>query len=174
MISGEWKDPVDVKFDFGGVGEDNSGDENPPANPDLSGLPEIGNIWNGGIVAGIENASSTGADVLLMSLDEWGGLASDVRNIIKEEEANGWYLPSEEEAKVLHDTFCGVSLDELNETIEGLQNGDPLLDIEKRYVYDCNGVIYAFGFKTSSKFLQAGSTVKYKIRLVRSVHYDAG
>lgn len=174
LISGEWKDPVDVKFDFGGAGEDNSGDENPPASPDLSGLPEIGNIWNGGIVAGIENASSTGADVLLMSLDEWGGLASDVRNIIKEEEANGWYLPSEEEAKVLHDTFCGVSLDELNETIEGLQNGDPLLDIEKRYVYDFNGVIYAFGFKTSSKFLQAGSTVKYKIRLVRSVHYDAG
>ncbi len=53
-----------------------------PINPDLSGLPEIGGIWNGGIVAGIENASSTGADILLMSLDEWGGFASDVRNII--------------------------------------------------------------------------------------------
>ena len=79
-----------------------------------------------------------------------------------------------EEAKILHKTFSGSSLDELNETIEGLRNGDPLLDIEKRYVYDHNGSIYAFGFKTSSKFLQAGSTVKYKIRLVCSAHYDAG
>lgn len=149
LISGEWKAPVDIKFNFGG-------------------------IWNGGIVAGIENASSTGADILLMSLDEWSGFASDVRNIIQEEEADGWHLPTEEEAKILHKTFSGSSLDELNETIEGLRNGDPLLDIEKRYVYDHNGSIYAFGFKTSSKFLQAGSTVKYKIRLVCSAHYDAG
>ncbi len=28
--------------------------------------------------------------------------------------------------------------------------------------------------KPTSKFLQAGSTVKYKIRLVCSAHYDAG
>ena len=96
-----------------------------------------------------------------------------LRNIIQEE-ADGWHLPTEEEAKILHKTFSGSSLDELNETIEGLRNGDPLLDIEKRYVYDHNGSIYAFGFKTSSKFLQAGSTVKYKIRLVCSAHYDAG
>ena len=174
LISGEWKAPVDIKFNFGGADEGNGGSEPPPINPDLSGLPEIGGIWNGGIVAGIENASSTGADILLMSLDEWSGFASDVRNIIQEEEADGWHLPTEEEAKILHKTFSGSSLDELNETIEGLRNGDPLLDIEKRYVYDHNGSIYAFGFKTSSKFLQAGSTVKYKIRLVCSAHYDAG
>lgn len=174
LISGEWKAPVDIKFNFGGADEGNGGSEPPSINPDLSGLPEIGGIWNGGIVAGIENASSTGADILLMSLDEWSGFTSDVRNIIQEEEADGWHLPTEEEAKILHKTFSGSSLDELNETIEGLRNGDPLLDIEKRYVYDHNGSIYAFGFKTSSKFLQAGSTVKYKIRLVCSAHYDAG
>lgn len=174
LISGEWKAPIDIKFNFGGADEGNGGSEPPSINPDLSGLPEIGGIWNGGIVAGIENASSTGADILLMSLDEWSGFASDVRNIIQEEEADGWHLPTEEEAKILHKTFSGSSLDELNETIEGLRNGDPLLDIEKRYVYDHNGSIYAFGFKTSSKFLQAGSTVKYKIRLVCSAHYDAG
>ena len=103
------------------------------------------------------------------------GKSSLINAVTKqEEEADGWHLPTEEEAKILHKTFSGSSLDELNETIEGLRNGDPLLDIEKRYVYDHNGSIYAFGFKTSSKFLQAGSTVKYKIRLVCSAHYDAG
>ena len=60
LISGEWKAPVDIKFNFGGADEGNGGSEPPPINPDLSGLPEIGGIWNGGIVAGIENASSTG------------------------------------------------------------------------------------------------------------------
>lgn len=99
MISGEWKAPVDIKFNFGGADEGNGGSEPPSINPDLSGLPEIGGIWNGGIVAGIENASSTGADILLMSLDEWSGFTSDVRNIIQEEEADGWHLPTEEEAK---------------------------------------------------------------------------
>lgn len=52
----------------------------------------------------------------------------------------------------MHKTFSGSSLDELNETIEGLRNGDPLLDIEKRYVYDHNGSIYAFGFKPHPNF----------------------
>lgn len=99
LISGEWKAPIDIKFNFGGADEGNGGSEPPSINPDLSGLPEIGGIWNGGIVAGIENASSTGADILLMSLDEWSGFASDVRNIIQEEEADGWHLPTEEEAK---------------------------------------------------------------------------
>jgi len=172
LISGEWKDQVDIKFSFGDSDEGNGGSEEPPVHPDLSGLPEIGNIWNGGIVAGIEHISSIEANILLMSLDEWSGLASDLLKIVKGEETNGWYLPTEEQAKVLHSTFSGSSLDELNETIEGLQNGDPLLDIEKRYVYNNNGTIYAFGFKPSSKFLQAGSTVKYKMRLVRNVHYN--
>ena len=173
LISGEWQKPVHIEFDFGGSGEDTGGGDRPPVYPDLSGLPETGTVRNGGIVAGIGNAGSAGADMLLMSLDEWSGLASEVRNIIKDAEADGWHLPTEDEAKVLHGTFSGSSLDELNETIEGLKNGDPVLDREKRYVYDHNGIIHAFGFKSSSKFLQAGSTVKYKIRLVRNVRYDA-
>lgn len=173
LISGEWKDPVDVKFTFGGSdgGKDDGGEE-PPINPDISGLPEVGSIWNGGIVAGIENTNSDGADILLMSLKEWSGLATQVRNVIKDEEINGWHIPTEEEARIVHDAFSGSSLDELNETIENLKNGDPLLDIEKRYIYD-NGVsIFAFGFKKASPFKEAGSTVKYKIRLVKNARYE--
>lgn len=173
LISGEWKDPVDVKFTFGGSddGKDDGGEE-PPISPDISGLPEVGGIWNGGIVAGIENTNSDGADILLMSLKEWSGLAADVRNVIKDEEIDGWHIPTEEEARIVHDAFSGSSLDELNETIENLKNGDPLLDIEKRYIYDNGGSIFAFGFKKASPFKEAGSTVKYKIRLVKNVRYE--
>ena len=91
-----------------------------------------------------------------MSLDEWSGFASDVRNIIQEEEADGWHLPTEEEAKILHKTFSGSSLDELNETIEGLRNGDPLLDIEKRYVYDHNGAYMHSDLKPHPNFYRQG------------------
>ena len=139
--------------------------------PDLSGLPEVGGIWKEGIVAGIENANADGADILLMGLNEWSGLSADVRSLIKDEEIDGWHIPTEEEARVLHDAFMGSSLDELNETIEIIGNGDPLLDIEKRYIYDNNGSIYAFGFKKTSQFKEAGSTVKYRIRLVRNMRY---
>lgn len=177
LISNDWKNPVDVSFSFGGTddGKDDNGGEgggDTPPDPDLSGLPQVGSIWNGGIVAGIKNADSDGADILLMGLGEWSGLAADVRNVIKDEEINGWHIPMEEEARVLHDAFNGSSLDELNEVIEELGNGNPLVDIEKRYIYDKAGSIYAFGFKKASPFKLAGNTVKYKIRLVRNTHYD--
>lgn len=172
LISGEWKDPVDVKFSFGGSDGGNDGGEEPPINPDISGLPEVGGIWNGGIVAGIENANSDGADILLMSLKEWSGLAADVRNVIKDEEINGWHIPIEEEAKILHGTFTGSSLDELNEIIEGLGNGDPLVDIKMRYICD-KGDMYTFSFNTGTKISKAGEKTKYKIRLVRNIRYNA-
>lgn len=172
LISGEWKDPVNVKFNFGDSEEDNSGGEKPPINPDFSGLPEIGSIWNGGIVASIENTNSEGADVLLMSLNEWEGLADKVRDIIKDEEINGWHLPIEEEAKVLRSTFKGSALNELNKRIANLDNGDPLVDIDERYVCD-NGNIRTFSFKEGTVFSTAGKKKEYRIRLVRSIHYDA-
>lgn len=169
LVSEDWKTSVNVDFDFGGTG---NGDSDPSIDPDpdLSGLPETGSIWNGGIVSGIKNANAAGADVLLMSLKEWSGKTSKVSELIKEEEEAGWYLPDEEEAQMLHSAFSGASLDELNETIEGLHDGSPLIDIEKRYIYDKDGTLYAFGFKTTSKFLQAGTSVTYKIRLVRTAH----
>lgn len=172
LISSDWKEAVDVKFSFGGTDEgkdDDSGDT--PVDPDISGLPEVGGIWNEGIVAGIENANSGGADILLMGLNEWTSLSADVRNIVKDEEIDGWHIPTEAEARVLHNAFMGASLDELNETIENLGEGAPLLNIEKRYVYDNDGNLYAFGFKKASPFKETGKTVKYGIRLVKNVHY---
>lgn len=173
LISGEWKDPVDVKFSFGGSDGGNDGGEEPPINPDISGLPEVGGIWNGGIVAGIENANSDGADILLMSLNEWGGLVADIQNIIKDEEVNGWHIPIEEEAKVLRAAFKEISLDELNEKIEDLENGNPLIDIKMRYICDDNGDMRTFSFKTGTVFSPAGKKTEYRIRLVRNIRYNA-
>ncbi len=131
-----------------------------PINPDLSGATRNWRYLERRYCSWHRECKFPGADILLMSLDEWSGFASDVRKIHRRRKQTDGMVRLEEEAKILHKTFSGSSLDELNETIEGLRNGDPLLDIEKRYVYDHNGSIYAFGFGTSSKFLQAGSTVK--------------
>ncbi len=171
LISGEWKEPVEIKFNFGGKDEGDIDGENPPAtNPDLPGLPEVMSVWQDGIVAGIEIMDANGADVLLMSLNEWDSVVAKLQETIKNEEVNGWHLPNEEEAQMLYAAFKEPFLNEVNEALE--TSGGTSLSTKKRYVYDKNGSKYAFGFKSSSQFQPAGSTVKYGIRLVRSVRYQ--
>lgn len=174
LISSEWKDPVDVKFGFGGSdgGKDDDDVDTPTdPDPDISGLPEVGGIWKEGIVAGIENTNADGADILLMGLNEWSGLSADVRSLVKDEEIDGWHIPTEEEARVLRTVFKESSLKELNGKIEDLGNGDPLVDIEERYVCDKSGSNYTFSFKTGTVFSPAGKKTEYRIRLVRNVRY---
>lgn len=172
LIPGDWKDPLDVSFDFG-PSSDNKEDEDPSTDPDLSGIPEIGSIWKDGIVASIDNTDSNGADILLMSLSEWSSLTSNVQETIAEALTDGWHLPIEAEAKSLYTAFVSI-VDKVNTTIENLGYGDPLINTNKRYLYDSNETFYTFAFKASSKFTAAGTKTEYNIRLVRTVHYEAG
>lgn len=169
LISGEWKDPVDVKFDFGNSEQTEGEDENTPTDPELSGLPEVGSIWKDGIVANVENAGSGKANILLMSLDEWSSKTGKAQSIIDEREAEGWYLPSSDEAHILHDVFGGDALSSVNKTLQG--KGYSPLTTEQRYLYDNDDAFWAFGFKSTSQFLVAGTSVKYNIRFVRTEQY---
>lgn len=171
LVTSDWKDPVEVRFSFATSEEDEgkedgSGSEETPT---LAGLPEVGTVWKDGLVAEAENVTSSGADVLLMSLDEWMSLAADAWDTIEDAEEDGWHLPTETEARTLNAAFGGSAVDEVNETMESL-GYDPI-DVDKRYLYDNDGEIYAFGFKKTSKFQAAGTTVKYRIRLVRTVRF---
>ena len=170
LIPGDWENEVKVEFGFGKPddgkddGEDD-GKDPPVTEPD--GLPEIGSIWNEGIVAGFTNVDADGADVLLMGLDEWYSTVGNAQEIIEQESVNGWYFPEEVEARQLHANLA-ENLSEVNETIENLGNNDPLIDVNKRYLYDNNGSFYAFGFKLESQFKEAGYKTKYKIRMVKT------
>ena len=175
-----WNEAKEIEFTFGDnissdEEEDTEGEENPDV--DLSGLPEIGSIWNGTIMADIIEADESGADVLLLSLDEWDATVSQVDDVILGYTINGisdWRLPTHEEAATLRSKFSGDARVELNERIAeydselyGLANGD-----KERYLCLKDGKLYSFQFIAGTGTTVAGEKRSYYVRLVKSYHID--
>ena len=175
-----WNEATDVEFQFGAVSssdnEDGKEDEG-NSDADLSGLPEIGSIWNGTIVADVIETDESGADVLLLSMDEWDATVSQVEDAIFDYTINGisdWRLPTHEEAATLRVKFSGDARVELNERIAeydpelyGLANGD-----KERYLCLKDGKVYSFQFIAGTGTTVAGEKRSYYVRLVKSYHID--
>lgn len=168
----EWEEAEDVKFDFGEASspDDNDGKEEEPE-VDLSALPEIGSIWNGSIVADIAEADESGVDILLMSLDEWDALSSEVEDVISGYSVNDisdWRLPTYEEAKHLQSCFSGDNRISLNERIAEYDDSLYGIDGEERYLCDKSGVHYSFIFAGGRVISKAGTKKVYYLRLVKT------
>lgn len=176
----DWEGSIDVEFDFGASVEsedeenDGNADEGDGPDIDLTDAPEVGTIWNGSIVADWGEADETGVELLLMSLDEWEVVTSQVEEVIDGYSVNGiadWRLPTYEEAKVLRARFSGNALMELNELVKeydsslyGLSDGE-----DERYLCDKDGKIYSFKFAAKSNITEAKSR-PYYLRLVKTYH----
>ena len=174
-----WNEAKEVEFTFGNVpplDEEDTEDEG-NSDVDLSGLPEIGSIWNGTIVADVIETDESGADVLLLSLDEWDATISQVEDVVFDYTINGisdWRLPTHEEAAILRVKFSGDARVELNERIAeydpelyGLANGD-----KERYLCLKDGKLYSFQFIAGTGTTVAGEKRSYYVRLVKSYHID--
>lgn len=179
VVSG-WNEAEEVEFTFGTVSppDDGKGDEKEDnSDIDMAGVPEVGSIWNGTIVADIIEADDSGVDLLLMSLDEWDATVSEVENVTFDYTVNGisdWRLPTHEEAAALRVSFSGDARVELNERIAeydselyGLANGE-----KERYLCLKNGVLYSFQFRAGTGTTVAGEKRSYYVRLVKSYHMD--
>ena len=179
FISG-WNEAEDVEFTFGtesSIDEGKNDDTEDDSDVDLSGLPEIGSIWNGTIVADVIETDESGADVLLLSLDEWDATISQVEDVVFDYTINGisdWRLPTHEEAATLRSKFSGDARVELNERIAeydpelyGLANGD-----KERYLCLKDGKLYSFQFIAGTGTTVAGEKRSYYVRLVKSYHID--
>ena len=179
VVSG-WNEAEEVEFTFGTVSppDDGKGDEKEDnLDIDMAGVPEVGSIWNGTIVADIIEADDSGVDLLLMSLDEWDATVSEVENVTFDYTVNGisdWRLPTHEEAAALRVSFSGDARVELNERIAeydselyGLANGE-----KERYLCLKNGVLYSFQFRAGTGTTVAGEKRSYYVRLVKSYHMD--
>ena len=175
VISG-WNEAEDVEFTFGAVSSSDDEEED-DSDIDVSELPEIGSIWNGTIVADIIESDDSGADVLLMSLDEWDATVSEVEDVTFDYTVNGisdWRLPTHEEAAILRNRFSGDARVELNELIAeydselyGLANGE-----KERYLCLKNGELYSFQFRAGTGTTVAGEKRSYYVRLVKSYHMN--
>lgn len=172
-ISG-WEEAIDVEFTFGAnvVPDD---EEEEPQDPeiDLTGVPEIGTIWNDMIVVDMGEADETGVELLLMTLDEWEATTSQVADVVSAYSVNGitdWRLPTHEEASLLRARFSGDNREELNELIAeydsslyGLASGQ-----KERYLCLKNDKYYSFQFISGTTTTAAGEKRTYYVRLVKS------
>ena len=139
----------------------------------MSNLPEVGSIWNGTIVADIIEADGFGADLLLMSLDEWDATVSDVEDVedgYTVNDISGWRLPTFEEAKLLQSSFSGDNRLNLNELITEYDETLYGIDGEERYLCEKSGVYYTFIFAGGRVISKAGTKKSYYVRLVKTYH----
>lgn len=159
IVSG-WDTSTEVEFAFGAANDsDNSTPETPTSPTDT---PEVGTLWNNGVVVEV-----TDKQVLLMSLDEWECYSGTLPELLEEYAVDGWELPDAAQAKLLNATFQEERLTTLNNRLE--KAGYSPIDIDKRYLYDNNGEIFAFGFKPTSQFKAAGTQTKYRVRFVQTI-----
>ena len=161
LIAKGWEDAIDVEFKFGTDG-DNSDDEDTDGDENISGVPEVGNIWNDCIVvASNKGSDGNGIDLLLMSLEEWESQIATAQSIPEGYSVNSiknWRFPTEQEAKVIRDRFNGDRLIELNEKIEARNQEELEIthDLDTRYLCDKEGVFYSFQFIGGERVTKSG------------------
>lgn len=176
LIAKGWEDAIDVEFKFGTDG-DNSDDEDTDGDENISGVPEVGNIWNDCIVvASNKGSDGNGIDLLLMSLEEWESQIATAQSIPEGYSVNSiknWRFPTEQEAKVIRDRFNGDRLIELNEKIEARNQEELEIthDLDTRYLCDKEGVFYSFQFIGGKRVTKAGKDKLYLIRAVTTYHF---
>lgn len=178
---GEWGAPVAADFSFG-PGADEDAERN-GTTWYVASLPEAGDVVNGHVVIASSGTSSAEAELLLVSLDEWSNVysveneerAAETTAIVGNYSEDGlreWRIPTEAEARLLHDMYCDdTALAGINSVIANAggvrlskkkPNGDNL-----RYL--CEGGRSTFSFLITGNILSAGKTVTYSLRLVKSI-----
>ena len=171
----DWEGAIDVEFEFGSDAqpddEEDDGEDEPDDNIDLTGVPEVGTIWNGTIVADMGEADETGVDLLLLSLDEWDAKTSDVPDLMSGYSVNGisgWRLPTRDEAIVLRSRFSGDNRLEINKLIAEYDNTLWHIDADERYLCMKGDLYYSFKFTGGTSITKAGEKTVYYVRLVKT------
>lgn len=181
----DWEGSIDVEFEFGSVavpdegeedeGEEESGEGEGETEVDLTGVPEIGTIWNDMIVVDMGEADEAGVDLLLLTLDEWEATVSQVDEVLDGYSVNGisgWRLPTHEEAALLRATFSGDNREELNELIAEYDESLYGLDGDERYLCTKNDIYYSFKFAGGTTISKAGEKRSYYVRLVKTYRFE--
>lgn len=169
----DWEGSIEVEFEFGTNEVPGDGNKNDVQEPevDLTGVPQVGTIWNDMIVADIGEADETGVDLLLLSLDEWEAAVSEVDDVLSGYSVNGiagWRLPTHHEASVLRARFSSNDRIELNELIAEYDDELYGLDGEERYLCTKEDAYYSFKFAGGTSTTKAGEVRSYYVRLVKT------
>lgn len=176
-----WRDERKLSFDFGNGSQGSAGHGTNVPTLTENTLPQQGMAWNGHVVALVENATETEAEVLLMSLAEFydvyapaaSGHTYDMQNLANayaEAGMEGWSVPTEEQARALRKEYGG-KFEDLNGVIELL--GGTAITISgssNNARYLCAEGAKTYNFAENGSITSAGTSVKYRLRLVKKVH----
>lgn len=169
-ISG-WEESEEVEFDFGSTGQ-----SDPEVEESVSSdIPEVGSFWKGTLVVDIGETNDSGTELLLMSLDEWSAVVSQVEEVTEGYsvgEITEWRLPTYEEAQLLKELYSDDDRVALNERIQAYDEKLLGLDAEERYLCDKAGEFYSFAFSEGTKISKAGEKKTYYVRLVKSYRIE--
>lgn len=163
-----WGQSEEVVFEFGSV--EQTDDEDGTSNSELSEMPKVGDFWNGALVIDVGETDDFGTEILLMSLNEWSALTSEIGNLTSAYSVNGisgWRLPTDGEAQLLKDAYGGDAREALNKQILAYNGNLSGLDGEERYLCMKADAFYSFAFAEGTKITKAGEKKTYFVRLVK-------
>ena len=177
-----WGSERTIDFDFGN-GSSGGGSSSGTTTPYVSDtkIPEAGSEWEGHVVALTENVTDTEADLLLLALHEETnihapaaeGYETEMTDFVaaySEAGLSDWRVPTEDEARALKKAYGG-NFEELNLVVEGL-SGDAITiaTTSNNARYLCADGTKTFNFAENGSITSAGTSVKYRLRLVKRVH----
>lgn len=180
VLAKGWDNAVVVQFDFSSSSgnepsNNNNNNNNNNQGEQNSGTPQLGEIWNGCIVANAETETG-GIKLLLLSLKEWQCKITETKDIVSSYSVNGiteWAIPTWEQATYLKNYFNESKLDELNTKIEKA-GGDPIYDdTDTRFLcYNKDSYISSFRFSASSDIRKTSDESRlFYLRLAKSYLY---
>ena len=177
-----WQDERSIDFEFGS-GSSGGGSSSVTEYVEVAAIPEQSKSWEGHIVALVENATETEADLLLLGTKEYKDVfapiaeghendMSAIASNYSEEEFKKWTVPTEEQARSLKKQYGDTTyLAKLNDCITDL-SGDIIITSgtgnNTRYL--CEDGSKSFTFTTNGSITKTGRTTKYRLRLVKKIH----
>lgn len=175
-----WGDTVEWQFFFGAGASPNQ-----PQPPTQQGQPVVGQLWQGHIVAHVEDLNDTEWSVLLLSRHEEEGMPSalstngdpdkalDFAASYTEDDLTGWGIPTKEEAQLLQKTLGGDQLIALNTILTQAKlplfyDYEPGKPTEKaRYL--CDAGTKSFTMASTDTPTKTGTSRTYRLRLVKTL-----
>lgn len=175
-----WQAERTINFDFGNGVHQGSGSVVNVPTLKVDAIPSACSLWNGHVVALVENATASSADLLLLAMAEYTGIyspkasghESDMKataSVYAENELHDWSVPTEAQARALRTAYAG-KYDDLNAVIGAGHPIDVYTSGSSNSRFLCEMGNKTFNWAESGSITTAGSSVKYRLRLVKTVH----
>lgn len=181
----QWGTPESLSFTFSpDVVTLIGGNSNTPEQS-VGDIPAAHTLWEGHFVAAVTPLDETTADLLLLSVADFGGMtsalhattphmASEAAQNYQEADLASWRIPTEDEARLLREQYLLASA-QWNEVLVSAQGDTIVLTNEKgdNVRYLCQDGQRTYSYKPGSSYnavKDAGASVKdYHLRLVTTV-----